>query len=150
MARIDSILGIVLQQGCDELRVATDTEPKMFARGVAKRLHMGVTSDETLRDLLGEILAPERETELAARGRSEVRYRSESGATFDVTLVRRSDAGLEVRFLRSMVKASLGAVPAPAPLAAPLSAAPPAADGLPPGRRPAGLTPVRRPSTLKG
>ncbi len=117
MARIDSILGIALQQGCEELRVATDAEPKMFARGVAKRLHLGATSAETLHDLLGEILSPERETELSARGRLEVRYRSEAGNAYDVTLARRTDGGLEVRFLKTL-RGSVTASPAAAPSAA--------------------------------
>jgi twitching motility protein PilT len=130
MARIDSILGIALQQGCEELRVATDAEPKLFARGVAKRLHLGATSAETLHELLGEILSPERDTELSARGRLEVRYRSEAGNAYDVTLARRTDGGLEVRFLKTL-RGSVTAAPAAAPGAgtaaamAPREASPP-------------------------
>ncbi len=129
MARIDSILGIALQQGCEELRVATDAEPKMFARGVPKRLHLGATSAETLHDLLGEIFSPERETELAARGRLEVRYRSDAGNAYDVTLARRTDGGLEVRFLRTLrgsVAAAPPATSSPAAAALHREASPPA------------------------
>ena len=131
MARIDSILGIALQQGCEELRVATDAEPRMFARGASKRLHLPATNAETLHDLLGEILPPEREAELATRGRIEVRYRSEAGNAYDVTLARRADGGVEVRFLKSALRASTAAPAAWAAPAAPAAFAASAAFAAP-------------------
>ena len=54
MARIDSLLAIVSQQAANELRMGTDREPKMLANGAVKRLSMPTTTEETLRDLLGE------------------------------------------------------------------------------------------------
>ena len=61
MARIDSLLAIVVQQGANELRVGTDREPKMLAHGAVKRLSMPETNEETLRELLGDLLTPARE-----------------------------------------------------------------------------------------
>ena len=66
MARIDSLFAIVVQQGANELRVGSDREPKMLAHGTAKRLQMPVTTEETLRELLGDILSPAREQTLVA------------------------------------------------------------------------------------
>ena len=68
MARIDSLLAIVVQQGANELRVGSDREPKMLAHGAAKRLQMPVTTGETLRALLGDILSPTREQSMRERG----------------------------------------------------------------------------------
>ncbi|MFO0674562.1 MAG: hypothetical protein U0235_33940 [Polyangiaceae bacterium] len=55
MARVDSILSIVLSQGANELRVGTDREPKMLAHGSPKRFNMPATDEVTLRELLGEL-----------------------------------------------------------------------------------------------
>ncbi|HEX3344404.1 MAG TPA: hypothetical protein VHS09_07510, partial [Polyangiaceae bacterium] len=72
MARVDSLLSILAQQGANELRLGTDKEPKMLAFGAAKRLSIPTTPEDTLRELLGEILTPEREQALKAQGRVEV------------------------------------------------------------------------------
>lgn len=101
MARIDSILAIVLQQGGNELRVGTDREPKLLAHGTAKRFSMSKTSEETLRELLGEILSPERETSIRDCGRVDLPYVTESGDTFLVTLTGRTTGGFDVQFVRS-------------------------------------------------
>src|SRR5690348_16751863 len=55
MARIDRILSLVADQGANELRLGTDREPKMLAYGATKRLSLPTTSEDMLRDLLGEI-----------------------------------------------------------------------------------------------
>ncbi len=101
MARIDSILAIVLQQGGNELRVGTDREPKLLAHGTAKRFSMPKTSEETLRELLGEILSPERETSIRDCGRVDLPYLTESGDPFLVTLTGRTTGGFDVQFVRS-------------------------------------------------
>ena len=44
----------------------------MFAYGTAKRLSLPVTPEHMLRDLLGEILSPEREAAMRERGRLEL------------------------------------------------------------------------------
>ncbi len=100
MARIDSILGIVIQQGANELRVGTDREPKMLAYGIAKRLSMPSTAADTLRDLLGDILAPEREEAMRARGRIEVAYEAPGLGAFKVTLTARADNAFDATFVR--------------------------------------------------
>lgn len=82
MARIDRVLSIVAEQGANELRVGTDREPKMLAYGAVKRLSIPMTTEETLRDLLGEIVTAEREEALAARGRVELAYEAEALGRF--------------------------------------------------------------------
>jgi twitching motility protein PilT len=82
MARIDSLLAIVNQQAANELRMGTDREPKMLAYGAAKRLSIPTTTEDTLRDLLGEILSPEREQAMRAKGRLEVTYDGGALGTF--------------------------------------------------------------------
>lgn len=61
MARVDSLLSILVQQGANELRLGTDREPKMLAFGTPKRLAIPSTPADMLRELLGEILTGERE-----------------------------------------------------------------------------------------
>jgi twitching motility protein PilT len=76
MAAIDSLLGLLIQQGGNELRVATGVEPKMFAAGVARRTSFPATSEETLRELLGELWTPERAAIVAEGKRVELDYES--------------------------------------------------------------------------
>ncbi|MEO8800930.1 MAG: ATPase, T2SS/T4P/T4SS family, partial [Polyangiaceae bacterium] len=92
MARIDSILGIVSQQNANELRVGTDREPKMFAFGTPKRLAMPATDEDTLRNLLGELLTPEREEQMKTKGRVELTYDATGFGQFHVTIARRDGA----------------------------------------------------------
>src|SRR5262245_50763554 len=110
MARIDRILSLVTDQGANELRLGTDREPKMLAYGATKRLSLPTTSDEMLRDLLGEILSPEREASMHARGRIDVSYAAGAIGTFQVTLTHRSN-GFDVTFRRSSA-APANALPA--------------------------------------
>ncbi len=100
MARIDSLLSIVAAQGANELRVGSDREPKMLANGAAKRLAIPAMSGDTLRDLLGEILTPEREEAMRARGRLEVSHDAGALGTFQVTLVARDAGAFDAIFLR--------------------------------------------------
>ncbi|HEY2733407.1 MAG TPA: hypothetical protein VGI70_05455, partial [Polyangiales bacterium] len=99
MARIDAILGIVRQQGADELHVGVGKEPKMFAAGAPKKLSIPATSEETLRDLLGEILDPAREAELKAHGSVELDYDGGKQGAYHVTLTR-STAGFDALFMQ--------------------------------------------------
>ncbi len=99
MARIDSILAVVVQQGANELRMGTNREPKMLAYGAAKRFHMVPTSDEELRELLGEILTDERREALRASRRLDVAYEAGQLGSFRVTLTGRQD-GFDAIFLR--------------------------------------------------
>jgi twitching motility protein PilT len=100
MARIDSILGIVISQGANELRVGTDREPRMLAYGIAKKLSIPSTPADTLRELLGEILNKEREEAMRARGRVEVAYDAGTLGAFKVTLTARGDSAFDVAFVR--------------------------------------------------
>jgi twitching motility protein PilT len=112
MARIDSILAIVVQQGANELRVGTDREPKMLAQGALKRFSMPETSEETLRELLGELLTPEREEAMRDRGRVDLAYVTEAGVAFQVTLAGRPGGGFDALFFRAPPR---GAPPPGAP-----------------------------------
>jgi twitching motility protein PilT len=99
MARIDSLLSIVNQQSANELRMGTGKEPKMLAYGAAKRLSIPTTPEDTLRDLLGEILTPEREQTMREKGRLEVSYEGTSVGSFQVTLSAR-EGGFDVVFMK--------------------------------------------------
>ena len=100
MARIDRILSLVADQGANELRMGTDREPKMLAYGTSKRLSIPMTDETTLRDLLGEILSPEREEALKTRGRVECHYDAAQFGQFSVSLTSRTD-GFDVVFRQS-------------------------------------------------
>ena len=126
MARIDSILGIVIEQRATELRLGTDRLPKMFARGEQKKLAIPETSEEMLRHLLGPLLSDEREKALGESARVEFAYDAPNG-TFQVTLTARRDPagarepGFDIVFLRSAPRqaqdgASAAQPPPPAPV----------------------------------
>jgi twitching motility protein PilT len=106
MARIDSLLSIVVQQGADELRLGTDREPRMFAGGVAKRLTVPSTSEETLRTLLGDTLDPDRFAEMRAKGRVEFGHDARGLGSFRVTATTRAAGGFDVVFLGGSARAS--------------------------------------------
>ncbi|WP_394832439.1 PilT/PilU family type 4a pilus ATPase [Pendulispora rubella] len=136
MARIDSILAVVVQQGANELRVGTDREPKMLAYGTAKRFHMVSTSEQELRELLGEILSDERSEALRSARRLDVSYEAGELGRFRVTFTGRQDGGFDAVFLRDRSRPAPAAAVAPprdipavrerdiAPIAAPEMAAP--------------------------
>jgi twitching motility protein PilT len=139
MARIDSILGIVVQQGANELRVGTDREPKMLAHGAVKRFSMPETNEETLRELLGEVLSPDREQALRERGRADLAYTTEAGTTFHVTLTSRPSGGFDALFLRASSRGAAGAQGGAPAGHAPAPQAPP---------RPAFATPATAPAAF--
>jgi twitching motility protein PilT len=93
MAGVDSLLGIVIQQGADELRLGTDITPRMLQMGTPKRLALPATPDDTLRQLLGPLLTPERETELWSQGRLELVHKTPDGSNFFVLITARKGAG---------------------------------------------------------
>ena len=94
--QMDGILNIVVQQNATELRMGTDRVPKLFHYGTPKRFMMPGTSEETLRELLGEILSPEVEDELNAEGRARLTYDAEDVGTFDMLFKLRYSAVDEV------------------------------------------------------
>jgi twitching motility protein PilT len=100
MARIDSILSIVVQQGANELQVAAGREPKMLAFGAPKRLTVPRMTEDMLRALLGDILSPEREALVRASGRAEVAYEAGALGPFKVTLTHQDDGTPAATFIR--------------------------------------------------
>ncbi len=114
MIGVDSLLRIALSHAADELRLATDTAPAMFARGAPLRLSVPATPDETLRLLLGPLL-DDHLTELQSAGKIEVVHQS-GNESFAVTICPRGK-GLEAIFRR--VAATEKAPPPPVPIAAP-------------------------------
>ncbi len=135
MARVDSLLSILAQQGANELRLGTDKEPKMLAFGAAKRLSIPTTPEDTLRELLGEILPPDREQTLKSQGRIEVSYEAPGIGVFHVKLSMRP-GGFDVVFLRESRRPA-AAAPPPAPAHVPASAPTPAVAFAPPAAVPA-------------
>src|SRR5580704_11651220 len=114
MARIDSLLSIAIDQGANELRIGSDREPKMLAYGVPKRLNIPAMGTDMVREMMGEILSPEREEALRAKGRLETPYQSEKVGGFQVTLTVRPD-GIDAVFLRAGARNAGKAAAAPAP-----------------------------------
>ncbi len=98
MARIDRILMLVKDQAANELRMGTGAEPKMLAYGAPKRLSMATTDEDSLRDLLGELLTPEREAAMRG-GRVDFVHQAEGAGTHQVALTGRT-GGFDVVFLR--------------------------------------------------
>jgi len=115
MARIDSILAVVVQQGANELRVGTDREPKMLAYGTAKRFHMVSTSETELRELLGELLTEERTEALRNARRLDVSYEAGELGRFRVTFTGRQDGGFDAVFLRDRSRPAPAAASVPPP-----------------------------------
>ncbi len=91
---------LVKDQGANELRVGVGTPPKMLASGVEKRLSIPTTDEQTLRDLLGELLDSERESALRSAGRVDFTHQAEGAGTHQVTMTTRSD-GFDVVFVRA-------------------------------------------------
>jgi len=121
VARIDSLLRLVTQQGADELRLGVEREPKMFARGAPKRLSVPATSEETLRILLGEIFSPELEAELRERGQVDTSYESAGLGKFRVKFSNGQTARFDVAFLHTAAhgEAEVGAGAAQPPARGP-------------------------------
>ena len=123
MAGVDGILGIMIQQNADELRMGTDVAPRMYQAGVQKRLSLPETPDDTLRHLLGAILSPEREERLRKDGRVELPYTIEGGPTVEVMITRRSPdtsraSPFDVVFLRGGKRPAAVVPAAPLPQSA--------------------------------
>src|SRR5579863_1799353 len=100
MAGVDSLLSLLAQQGANELRLGTDREPRMLAWGAPKRLSIPSTPRETLLELLGDVLDPQRQTMLAAQGRLDFAYDAAGLGTHQVRVIARPD-GFDVVIMRS-------------------------------------------------
>ncbi len=112
MARIDSLLSIAIDQGANELRIGSNREPKMLAYGVPKRLNIPAMTTDMVKEMMGEILSPEREEALRAKGRVETPYQSEKVGGFQVTLTQRPD-GIDAVFLRAGARGPARGAPTP-------------------------------------
>jgi twitching motility protein PilT len=119
MARIDSILSIVVQQGANELRVASGHEPKMLAYGIAKRLAIPKMDEETVRSLLGDIVTAERAELLRANGKADAPYDAGAFGSYHVTLTVPPAGGISAIFVRAGARPQAVAVPPPVPAPAP-------------------------------
>lgn len=121
MARVDSLLSILQQQSGNELQLGTDREPRMLAHGALRRVSLPATSEQTLRDLLGEILTPEREQSIRVKSPLQTRYVSGPHGAFEVKIVPRAGHGFDVSFIREAraARASEPAPPSPVAPAAP-------------------------------
>ena len=100
MARVDRILALVKEQGANELRMGSNVPPQMLAHGAPRKLSIPTTDNDTLRDLLGELLSADREQLLRAQGRIEVVHDVEGVGAHRVVLSARGD-DLDVVFVRN-------------------------------------------------
>jgi twitching motility protein PilT len=128
MSRVDSLLSILAQQGANELRLGTDREPKMLAFGAPKRLSIPSTPEDTLRDLLGDILDAEREQAVKAHGRVDFTYEAAGIGAFQVRLTSRPGGGFDAVFLKHTARRAAPVAPAPV---APVALAPQAPAAAP-------------------
>jgi twitching motility protein PilT len=120
MAGVDQILHAIVQQGADELRLATDQAPLVFANGAARRFTMAPTPEPVLRQLLNQLLTAERLAMVERSVRVEFERDAGRAGRFVVALVRGA-AGLEATFITAASAAARhpGAVSNPAEPAAP-------------------------------
>jgi twitching motility protein PilT len=95
MAGIDSLLKLMISQGADELRLATDKPPTMLQRGSPLRLSMPPTDADMVQHLIGDLLAD---------GKSEFSHAIGGGESFAVT-IRGAGVALEATFRRGAAKA---------------------------------------------
>lgn len=99
MPGIDQILSVVVKQGANELRLGTDREPSVYAKGARVRFTMAPTSNAVLRQLLGEILSLERDRDLAEKRSLAFEYQLAKVGEFAVTMSLRDGGELEVKFV---------------------------------------------------
>lgn len=99
-AAIDALLGLMIQQGANELRVGTGRAPKILRDGTPRRLAMRETSDAELWHLIGELLGPEHERNLRAGQKVELVHEAGSLGPFHVTLKPRgAEHGFDAVFV---------------------------------------------------
>lgn len=130
MARIDSLLQLMLDESANELRLGTDREPELYRFGVRRRLSIPTMNEELLRHLLGELYDDARALALQAAGRIETTHEVPKLGVFQVTFTRRGAAspdgrGFDVTFMKSSPPAALPPLPEAAPPPAPKMVAPP-------------------------
>jgi twitching motility protein PilT len=99
MRPIDSLLGILIQQGGDELRLVAGAPPRMFAGATELALTMPATSADGIRQLLADLWS-DNAAELARRGQLTRDYASPELGGFAVRLTQRDGAALTATFRR--------------------------------------------------
>lgn len=143
MLHVDSLLQLAKKQGADEVRLGTDRAPAMFCAGAMKRLAIPSTSQETLVDLLGDLLAEARKSGLAV-GREYAALHEVPGAGVFRVVIQARDAGgaVDVVFRSGAVAEAVAPAPAPAaePQQAPVAAPIREAEFVSEGRDPTELT----------
>lgn len=100
MRAIDSLLGILVQQGGSELRLVADERPRMFAGAAELPLTMPAMSAEAIRHLLDDVWT-ESAAELARRGEVRRPLASPTIGDFVVHLVQREGTRLSVNVSRA-------------------------------------------------
>ena len=105
MRAIDSLLGILVQQGGDELRLVADRRPRMFNGEAELALTMPAMSAEAIQQLLGDVWTTH-QAELRSRGSLSLAYSGGELGPFALTLAHPDGAGLEVTFRRGEAAAT--------------------------------------------
>lgn len=127
MPGIDQVLSVVVTQGANELRLYTNREPSVYAKGTRVRFTMAPTSNAVLRQLLGEILSSERDRDLAEKRSIAFAYQLSKVGEFEVTMSLRGSEELEIKFLHVSSQSTPKAVVAPAASTTKADRQPPAA-----------------------
>ncbi len=109
MSGIDQLLSLAASQGANELRLAVEQEPQMFANGIRKRLTMAVTSEFALRHLVAELLTPERESQLREHCRLAMDHELPKVGRFRATFSDEGPGTLRILFLLLVTAGSAGA-----------------------------------------
>lgn len=95
MRPIDSLLGILVQQGGGELRLAAGRRPQMFDGGRELTLTLPAASADGIRQLLGDLWTAN-EAALARRGDVAIAYHGGELGHFTLHLATAEGAGLEL------------------------------------------------------
>ena len=101
-AAIDAILGIMVRQGANELRVGTGRVPRILRDGTPKRLTMRETSASELWHLVGALLSPEAEQALRDGQRGQLVYDAGALGSFRVVIEpRKGEEGFDAVFIQT-------------------------------------------------
>lgn len=124
MLHVDSLLQLAKKQGADEIRLGTDRAPAMYAAGAIKRLAIPSTSQETLADLLGDLLVTARRDGLAVGREFSALHEVPGAGVFRVVIhARDAEGAVDVVFRSGALAADV--VP---PVESPVEAVPAQAD----------------------
>lgn len=113
--QVNGLLNIVVGQNATELRLGVGKAPQLFKGSEKKRFTMPETSEEMLRDLLGELFSEEVEARLEAEGEVGFDHALPTGVRFRGRLKRRA-GGFEVIFYKRESPKRPDPAPSPPPL----------------------------------